>query len=248
MRLASSVFASSAWHCARRGRPCRSGLGLALSWPARRCSASALARRDSIDQAPLMRSVSLQRLLAAPCRGSCRLPTIPLRRLSSRGTHAPGRSPLRCFGLHVLYSCICTSGRGPGGSFMTGVLRGHVTGLSRTLSQPGRVAYARRRSWDLILRRFAPMVGCRQFLAARRTHMPFHLMFRHDCFCRGIRQTSCRHRLNTWPRLLGFRPDHQPCLADRRPRYSFCAKGRSTARTDPAMVFLFLFQGFGVRL
>lgn len=39
------------------------------------------------------------------------------------------------------------------------------------------------------------------------------------------------------PRLLGFGPGHQPCLADRRPRYSFCAQGRATALTDPAMGF-----------
>lgn len=88
---------------------------------------TALARLTASLRAPLMRSCSLQRSLAAPCRGSCRLLTIPLRRLSDRGTHASTRSPLRFSGLHVLLDCSCTVQDVVRRVIHDRVLRGHVS-------------------------------------------------------------------------------------------------------------------------
>jgi len=40
-----------------------------------------------------------------------------------------------------------------------------------------------------------------------------------------------------WPRLLGFGPADEPCRAICRPRYSFCAQGRSDSPAETAMSF-----------
>ena len=103
-----------------------------------------------------MRFLSLQRVLAASCRGSCRLLTIPLRRWRLDDTHASSRSPLRFSGLYVLLYCAFSFRTLSGGSFMTGFFAVAFRTRERTFySQPGRVSYSRQRSWDLILRRFA---------------------------------------------------------------------------------------------
>jgi len=52
---------------------------------------------------------------------------------------------------------------------------------------------------------------------------------------RGIRRLL--RTMGFWPRLLGLGPTNQPCRVIRRPRYSFCAQGRSNPPAVAALGF-----------
>lgn len=79
-----------------------------------------------------------------------------------------------------------------------------------------------------------PFAGDRR-LSTPRSHMPFRLFRRREFHRRGIR--LYRRTMGSRPRLLGFGPANEPCRATRRPRYSFCAQGRSDSPADTALGF-----------
>ena len=56
---------------------------------------------------------------------------------------------------------------------------------------------------------------------------------------RGVHRL-CRRTIGLWPRLLGFGPADEPCRVICRPRYSFCAQGRSNPPADTALGFSLL--------
>jgi hypothetical protein len=124
----------------------------------------------------------------------------------------------------------------------------HVPGpLPGLLSRPGRVSYARRRSWDLSF-----PSQCSSDLRAVTPYRPdrAHLPFRLPPTASFVVAGSHRLRLGHGWRGRGFwasrAPSSQPCRVIRRPRHGFYAQGRSYSPARTALGFLFLSQVFGV--
>jgi hypothetical protein len=115
----------------------------------------------------------------------------------------------------------------------------HVPGPRGTVlaTWPGPLARSRRRSWDLL----TPFAVLLRFAGGRA---PFPARPEPTCrFAsdppRDIRRAGSDRAMRSnhgfWPRLLGFRPANQPYRATRRPRYSFCAEGRSNSPATTAL-------------
>jgi len=206
-------------------------------------------RRGQSGQAPLVRfrvRASLRRSPVAPCGpGNASMArTIPLRRCAGRC--APTRWPARPCGFFDAFTPPpFTRGRRPCGSFVAGVLRGSRTGpAQRTVLATWPHASA-----------FAPCAATSVGFASRpsqfssrhagerassahraRTHLPFRRRPPREDFSREPPDISGRTH-GTRPRLLGFGPAVGPCRSTGRPRYSFCAEGRSGFPAETAMGF-----------
>jgi hypothetical protein len=108
-------------------------------------------------------------------------------------------------------------------------------------SRPGRtmLAHARRRPWDSLLdpsQLFFRLAGERAS-SASRSHPP---AVSPPSTSRGFLTGAARYwraAHGTRPRLLGFGPAVGPCRSTGRPRYSFCAEGRSGFPAETALGF-----------
>jgi hypothetical protein len=121
----------------------------------------------------------------------------------------------------------------------------HVPGpLPGLLSRPGRVSYARRRSWDLSF-----PSQCSSDLRAVTPYRPdrAHLPFRLPPTASFVVAGSHRLRLGHGWRGRGFwasrAPSSQPCRVIRRPRHGFYAQGRSYSPARTALGFYLPLSG-----
>lgn len=237
LRQAASVFAASAGFAPGLAVPAVQGIRPRTFLAGPSMFRHGFSSPDSTNRAPLMRSCSLQRSLAAPCRAKLPAPHDPAAAFFSPGHPRPGPFARAVFwpARPVLMHCSKDAARAGHSRLIT--FQFAFQTRHRAISQPGRdISLPATLMGFLSLRRFAPASGCRRLSTLRGPPAVSP--------CAPPRLFLSRNPANSspdqgyaWPRLLGFGPGHQPCLADRRPRYSFCAQGRATALTDPAMGF-----------
>jgi len=210
--------------------------------------AARLAHRGQPRRTPLMRFRLFPSAFAgrAVSSGRCQL------RGPSRSDVSPAWAPtllagpsLRFFSPRVsfpFFACVET----PPARVIRGRLSfAHVPGpRPGLLSRPGRVSYARRRSWDLSV---PSQYSSDPRAITPHRHDRAHLPFRLPPAASFIVAVPDRLRwaINGAAAAPGLRvaPSSQPCRVIRRPRHGFYAQGRSYSPARTALGFCFPLSG-----